>query len=70
MPLAFITYFGYYASFVATFVFYVLVSIEILAEEIEDPFGRDENDLSTDELCYKIKNNVYEILEQKTIPQK
>jgi putative membrane protein len=37
--------------------------MEVLAEEIEDPFGRDENDLPTDGLCVKIKDNVKEILE-------
>ncbi len=62
MPLAFVGTFGYYSALIATFVFYVLVSMEILAEEIEDPFGRDENDLPTDELCGKIKVNVIEIL--------
>ena len=36
--------------------------MEVLAEEIEDPFGVDDNDLPTDELSKKIKNNVYEIL--------
>jgi putative membrane protein len=36
--------------------------MEILAEEIEDPFGIDDNDLPTDALSEKIKANVYEIL--------
>ncbi len=62
VPLAFIDTFGYYSSLVAIFIFYVLVSIEILAEEIEDPFGKDDNDLPTDEICFKIKANVKEIL--------
>ena len=43
-------------------VFFMLVTIELIAEEIEDPFGRDGNDLPTDELSGKIKNNVREIL--------
>ncbi|MFD1551183.1 hypothetical protein DNU06_16755 [Putridiphycobacter roseus] len=62
LPLAFVSTFGYYSAIIATFVFYVLVSMEILAEEIEDPFGVDENDLPTQELCVKIKSNVTEIL--------
>ena len=62
LPLAFVDAFGYYSSLVSIFVFYVLVSMEVLAEEIEDPFGVDDNDLPTDELSKKIKNNVYEIL--------
>ena len=63
LPLAFVNTFGYYSSLVSIFVFYVLVSMEILAEEIEDPFGRDDNDLPTDDLCQKIKANVSEVLQ-------
>jgi len=62
LPLSFVPSFGYYSAFVAVFVFYVLVSMEILAEEIEDPFGKDENDLPTDGLSQKIRSNVQEIL--------
>ena len=62
LPLAFVNTFGYYSSLVSIFVFYVLVSMEILAEEIEDPFGKDDNDLPTDDLCRKIKSNVSEVL--------
>ena len=62
MPLAFVASFEYWSVLITTFVFYVLVSMEILAEEIEDPFGKDDNDLPTDDLCLKIKNNVEEIL--------
>lgn len=63
VPLSFVPIFGYYSVFASVFVFYVLVSMEILAEEIEDPFGRDENDLPTDNLCQKIKANVREIFQ-------
>lgn len=63
IPLSFVASFGYFSALIAVFIFYVLVSMEILAEEIEDPFGIDENDLPTDELCDKIKANVIEILE-------
>ena len=62
LPLSFVNTFGYYSSLVSIFVFYVLVSMEILAEEIEDPFGKDDNDLPTDDLCQKIKANVSEVL--------
>lgn len=61
IPLAFITVFGYYSALIALFVFYVLVSMEVLAEEIEDPFGEDDNDLPTDDLSEKIRSNVNEI---------
>lgn len=63
MPLAFVTSFSYFSAFIATFVFYVLVSMEVLAEEIEDPFGVDDNDLPTDTLATNIKGAVKETLE-------
>ncbi len=62
MPLAFVTIFGYFSAFIATFVFYVLVSMEVLAEEIENPFGYDDNDLPTDQLAENIKKSVYSLL--------
>lgn len=61
LPLAFVTIFGYLSALIATFIFYVFVSIEVLAEEIEDPFGKDDNDLPTDMLCDKIRSNVKEV---------
>ena len=62
ITLALVGDFGYYSSIIAVFIFYVLVSMEILAEEIEDPFGLDDNDLPTDDLSAKIKMNAEEIL--------
>lgn len=62
MPLAFVASFEYWSVLITTFVFYILVSMEILAEEIEEPFGKDDNDLPTDDLCEKIKANVKEII--------
>jgi putative membrane protein len=61
MPLAFVPLFGYLSAFISTFVFYALVSMELLAEEIEDPFGADQNDLPTDQLCLTIQNNCQQI---------
>jgi putative membrane protein len=61
LPLALVTNYGYYSVLIATFIFYVLVSIEVLAEEIEDPFGKDDNDLPTDSLCEKIRNTTVEV---------
>jgi putative membrane protein len=57
LPLAFVTIFGYASAFIATYVFYVLVSMEVLAEEIEDPFGTDDNDLPVDIMCERIKES-------------
>jgi putative membrane protein len=65
LPLGFIAFFGYWAIPISIFVFYVLVSLEILAEEIEDPFGHDANDLPTNRLAFMMKDNVREIFGKK-----
>lgn len=62
LPIGFVSTFGYGTILIALFIFYILVSIELLAEEIEDPFGIDDNDLPLDELCDKIRDNVEDIL--------
>jgi putative membrane protein len=61
LPLAFVNQFSYFSALISTFVFYALVSMEVLAEEIEDPFGEDDNDLPTDQICERIKQNISEI---------
>ncbi|MFT5952900.1 MAG: putative membrane protein [Bacteroidia bacterium] len=62
LPVGFVSSFGYGTILIAVFIFYVLVSIELLAEEIEDPFGLDDNDLPLTEISEKIKENVSDIL--------
>jgi putative membrane protein len=62
LPFAFVDLFGFYTVGIVVLLLYILLSIELLAEEIEDPFGTDENDLPTDELAVKIKANIEEIM--------
>lgn len=61
LPFGAITSFGYATVFIVGFVFYILASLEIIAEEIEDPFGTDANDLPTDSLSETIKRNLIEL---------
>jgi len=62
LPFGFVTDSGYFTILIVLLVTFVLMSVELIAEEIEDPFGYDLNDLPTDELALKIKDNVAEIL--------
>jgi ion channel-forming bestrophin family protein len=62
LPFAFVTTSGYITVPIVVLITFVLLSVELIAEEIEDPFGKDINDLPTDELSAKIKDNVREIL--------
>lgn len=62
LPFAFVTLSGYMTIPIVMVIAYVVLSVELIAEEIEEPFGRDVNDLPTDELAVKIRDNVREIL--------
>jgi putative membrane protein len=62
LPLGLAFSLGYIAIPVVVFVFYILASLELIAEEIEDPFGLDANDLPMDQMAMNIKKNVEDIL--------
>lgn len=62
LPFGYSISLGYYVGPVVVFIFYVLASLELIAEEIEDPFGEDENDLPTIKIVENIKRNVEELL--------
>jgi ion channel-forming bestrophin family protein len=53
---------SYYCIPIVALVFYVMVGLELVAEEIEDPFGGDENDLPMEKICTNIQKHVNEIL--------
>jgi putative membrane protein len=62
LPYAYVFTLGYYVIPVVTFIFYVLASIELISEEIEEPFGYDDNDLPTTKISENIKKHIEEIL--------
>jgi putative membrane protein len=62
MPFSFVETYGYWTILVSTFVLYTFASLEMIAEEIEDPFGEDANDLPTDDLAKKMGDNVKNII--------
>lgn len=62
MPFSFVTDFGYWTILLTVFVFYVLVSLELIAEEIEDPFGNDANDLPLTAISENIRKSCNEIM--------
>lgn len=62
LPFGFVFSLGYLVVPVVVFIFYVLASLELIAEEIEDPFGKDANDLPMTKIASNIKKHVEEIL--------
>ncbi|QEC68675.1 hypothetical protein FRZ67_15675 [Panacibacter ginsenosidivorans] len=62
LPFSFVLSLQYWAIPVVAFIFYALTSLEVIAEEIEDPFDGDENDLPIMKIAENIKKHVAEIL--------
>jgi putative membrane protein len=62
LPFAYVFILGYFVIPVVVFIFYVLASLELIAEEIEDPFGVDANDLPTKKMAENIKRHVEELI--------
>lgn len=62
LPFGYVFTLGLLAIPVVVFVFYVLGSLEIIAEEIEAPFGTDANDLPLDRLATQIASNARDTL--------
>lgn len=58
VPLGYAYTMEYFAVGLCAFIFYVLASLEVIAEEIEDPFGTDANDLPADNICNNIQRTV------------
>lgn len=62
LPIGYVFSLGYFIIPVVIFILYALASLELIAEEIEEPFGKDENDLPMDRIIETITKNVNEIL--------
>jgi putative membrane protein len=62
LPIGWVFSLGYFVIPIVPFILYVLASLELIAEEIEDPFGFDANDLPVDIICDNIEKHVSEIL--------
>ncbi|MFN0050015.1 MAG: bestrophin family protein [Cytophagales bacterium] len=62
LPFGIIHDLQYWSILVMVIVFYAFTGLEIIGEEIEDPFGKDINDLQTDAISKNIRANVHELL--------
>lgn len=62
LPFGYSFSLGYYTAPVVVFIFYVLASLELIAEEIEDPFGGNSNDLPTKKIADNIRKHVEELI--------
>jgi ion channel-forming bestrophin family protein len=62
LPFGWVNTLGYFIIPVICLILYALASLELIAEEIENPFGTDADDLPIDQICHNIRKHVSEIL--------
>jgi len=62
LPFGFVFNLGYLVIPIVGFIFYVLASLELIAEEIEEPFGADENDLPLEKMARNIQLHIHELI--------
>jgi putative membrane protein len=60
--------FGWWTVPAVAMIGYFMAGVEAIAEQIEDPFGVDQDDLKLDELCKTIDRSVMGILAQAPSP--
>lgn len=65
LPIAYVINLGFFMIPLTVFVYYVLMSLELIAEEIEDPFNNDENDIPMETIAQNIEKNVHQIMGAK-----
>jgi putative membrane protein len=65
MPFGLVKEFGYGTVVACMFTFFATMGLELLATEIEEPFGSDPNDLPLDDLADRIARDVRDILAGK-----
>lgn len=58
LPVANVVNLGGFMIPITMFVYYVLLSLELIAEEIEDPFNNDENDIPMEAISQNIERSI------------
>ena len=63
LPWGLIDLLEYWTAPVTAVVSYLMIGIEVLAEDVEEPFGNDADDLPLDEFCATIERSVRGVIE-------
>ncbi len=70
LPFALVPDLHYMTPLVSVFISYTFISLDALAEELEDPFGMAPNDLPLNAMCNAIEINLREMNNESPLPQK
>jgi putative membrane protein len=62
LPVGYVFSIGYFVVIAVPFILYVLASLELIGESIEEPFGIDQDDLPIDKIAANIRKHCHEII--------
>lgn len=68
LPFALAEPLGWLAPLFTTIVGYTFFGLDAIGNELEDPFGRDENDLPTDAMVRTVERDVLAALGERQLP--
>ena len=67
LPFGFVDSLGWMMPVIVVFIAYTFVALEAVADELEDPFGIEPNDLALNSLCEMIENTLLEMSGREVI---
>lgn len=70
LPFALVVDLHYMTPFISVLISYTFISLDCLAEELEDPFGTENNDLPLDAICNAIEIDLLQMNDEAEIPAK
>ncbi|EIV8822316.1 hypothetical protein MA759_003763 [Escherichia coli] len=70
LPFALVVNLHYMTPFISVLISYTFISLDCLAEELEDPFGTENNDLPLDAICNAIEIDLLQMNDEAEIPAK
>lgn len=70
LPFALVVDLHYMTPFISVLISYTFISLDCLAEELEDPFGTENNDLPLDAICNAIEIDLLQMNDETEIPPK
>lgn len=70
LPFALVVDLHYMTPFISVLISYTFISLDTLAEELEDPFGTENNDLPLDAICNAIEIDLLQMNDETNVPAK
>ena len=70
LPFALVVDLHYMTPFISVLISYTFISLDVLAEELEDPFGLENNDLPLDAICNAMEIDLLQMNDETDIPKK